>query len=430
MPEDDLNIIRERELKELKSKPVVEKMAVFLKYYRQFVAAYVARVQTLSDCCSDSLKMQFHALTKYLTEYEALLVELQAIVIEHERNECKNNHRKTKKFFNKSKAFIRYECAKRLQANIFEYRRLINSQDKYAGMYDLIDMNTHLVNMLPDIGVSIRRYINRCEKARNEEEDDDDEYANWHSDCSNDSGGVNELSATAVTPSTSVQTGDSVEGEGLLQIPTLNEYIAHMNSSNDPLNEPTASVAGSTASGNSRRSAVRSYESFSKGIDALNRYLLNRIENEPTVDELVQERIVKWINKRQAKYILIFSEVDKLLNQHNAGADCYPEFHSYLCFNLGKLVTVCDSYHQKLKELLYSTTIRRKKKRKKVKLLPEAMADVFNEIGELKRSLENAKYLIKKCNDETKARAAATAAAAAATAAATAAVAANSTNSM
>lgn len=96
-----------------------------------------------------------------MSEYEGLLVELHAIVLEHERNECKNNHRKTKKLFNKSKTFIRYECAKRLQANIFEYRRLVNSQDKYAGMYDLIDMNTHLTNMLPDIGVSIRRYVDK-----------------------------------------------------------------------------------------------------------------------------------------------------------------------------------------------------------------------------------------------------------------------------
>lgn len=110
-----------------------------------------------------------------------------------------------------------------------------------------------------------------------------------------------------------------------------------------------------------------------------------------------KERIIKWINKRQAKYILIFCEVDKLLNQHRAG-ECYSKFHSYLLFNLGKLVTVCDSYHQKLKELLYSTTIRRKKKRKKVKLLPEAMSDVFDEIIDLKRALEYAKIAIKKCN--------------------------------
>ncbi len=61
-------------------------------------------------------------------------------------------------------------------------------------------------------------------------------------------------------------------------------------------------------------------------------------------------------------------------------------------------MTVCDSYHQKLKELLYSTTIRRKKKRKKVKLLPEAMSDVFDEIMELKRALELAKIAIKKCS--------------------------------
>lgn len=68
-----------------------------------------------------------------------------------------------------------------------------------------------------------------------------------------------------------------------------------------------------------------------------------------------------------------------------------------MLFNLGKLVTVCDSYHQKLKELLYSTTIRRKKKRKKVKILPEAMSDVFDEIIDLKRALEHAKVVIKRC---------------------------------
>lgn len=155
--DDDLNIIREKELKELKSKSVVEKMNVFLKYYRQFSNAYIQRVQILE--CSDSLKIQFHSLIKCLNEYESLLIDLNAIVTEHERNECKNNHTKTKKFFNKSKAFIRYECSKRLHSNIFEYRRLINSQDRYAGMYDLIDMNNHLVNLLPDIGVSIRRYF-------------------------------------------------------------------------------------------------------------------------------------------------------------------------------------------------------------------------------------------------------------------------------
>ena len=121
------------------------------------------------------------------------------------------------------------------------------------------------------------------------------------------------------------------------------------------------------------------------------------MDDEESLDELVKERILKWINKRQAKYILIFSEVDKLLNQHKAG-ECYSKFHSYLLFNIGKLITVCDSYHQKLKELLYSTTIRRKKKRKKVKLLPEAMADVFDEIIELKRTLEHTKISIKRCN--------------------------------
>ena len=146
------------------------------------------------------------------------------------------------------------------------------------------------------------------------------------------------------------------------------------------------------------KDAPRSYESFSKGIDSLNRYLLKRVEDEESLDELVKERIAKWINKRQSKYILIFSEVDRLLNEHKDGP-CYPKFHSFLLFNLGKLVTVCDSYHQKLKELLYSTTIRRKKKRKKVKIVPESMSDVFTEINELKRALEHTKFIIKKCND-------------------------------
>lgn len=130
--EDDLNLIRERELKDLKCKSVVEKMSVFQKYYQQFKENYIHRVYTIE--CSDSLKIQFHSLIKYLNEYEGLLSELSMMITEHERESCKNNHRKTKKFFNKTKAFIRYECNKRLQSNIFEYRRLINSQDRYAGM--------------------------------------------------------------------------------------------------------------------------------------------------------------------------------------------------------------------------------------------------------------------------------------------------------
>ncbi len=130
--EDDLNLIRERELKDLKSKSVVEKMSVFQKYYQQFKENYIHRVYTIE--CSDSLKIQFHSLIKYLNEYEGLLNELSMMITEHERESCKNNHRKTKKFFNKTKSFIRYECNKRLQSNIFEYRRLINSQDRYAGM--------------------------------------------------------------------------------------------------------------------------------------------------------------------------------------------------------------------------------------------------------------------------------------------------------
>lgn len=163
--DDDLNVMRERELSELKCKSVVEKTNVFVKYYRQFARAYTDRVHTLESSssaaarCSDALKLQFHSLVKQLADYDALLAQLHAIVVEHERDRaCANNHRKTKKLFNKSKTFIRYECSKRLEASIFEYRRLINSQDPYAGMYDLIDMNKHLISMLPDIGVSIRRY--------------------------------------------------------------------------------------------------------------------------------------------------------------------------------------------------------------------------------------------------------------------------------
>jgi hypothetical protein len=50
--------------------------------------------------------------------------------------------------------------------------------------------------------------------------------------------------------------------------------------------------------------------------------------------------------------------------------------------------------------MLYSTTIKRKKKRKKVKLLPESMADVFDEVMDLKRALESTKITIKRCNNE------------------------------
>lgn len=399
--EEDLNIMRERELKELKCKSIVEKMSVFLKYYQQFKESYIQRVQTIE--CSDSLKVQFHSLIKYLNEYESLLAELNSMIMEHERTQCKNNHRKTKKYFNKTKAFIRYECNKRLQSNIFEYRRLINSQDRYAGMYDLLDMNSHLISLLPDIGISIRRYINRCEKAR-EQEKDEEEYTAWFSENSNDS-----------FQETNDAKDSSLNDVNNMSIPSFKEFIAQNESKDDDENENRINLVSEKENSNGENINdnnnsetfterkdnnyfYRNYESFSKGIDNLNRYLLKRVEEEESLDELVKERIIKWINKRQSKYILIFSEVDKLLNQHKAG-ECYPKFHSYLLFNLGKLVTVCDSYHQKLKELLYSTTIKRKKKRKKVKLLPEAMSDVFNEIIDLKKSLEQNKYLIKRCNE-------------------------------
>jgi len=386
--EEDLNLMRERELKDLKCKSVVEKMSVFMKYYQQFKEAYIHRVYTIE--CSDSLKFQFHSLIKYLNEYEALLGELDMMITEHERDHCKNNHRKTRKFFNKTKAFIRYECDKSLRSNIFEYRRLINSQDRYAGMYDLLDMNTYLISLLPDVGVSIRRYIRRCEKAKEQAQIDADEeeetfHAQWDEN-SNDSG-----------------TNDARNDPYDITIPTFKEFVA-THGDDDETDYLAESVRKRKRSEDDEELIPtkmnkdgKSYESFSMGVDSLNRYLLKRVEDEETLDELVKERIIKWINKRQAKYILIFCEVDKLLNQHKAG-ECYQKFHSYLLFNLGKLVTVCDSYHQKLKELLYSTTIRRKKKRKKVKILPEAMSDVFDEIIDLKRALEHAKVVIKRCS--------------------------------
>jgi hypothetical protein len=356
--DDDITIMRERELNQLKCKSIREKMGIFVKYYIQFKETYINRIKIIE--CSDSLKYQFNSLIKYLIEYEGLLIELNTMIQEHERDYCRNNHRKIKKFFNKTKAFIRYDCQKRLQTNIFELRRQINSQDRYAGMYDLLDMNNYLIGLLPDIGVSIRRFINKCEKSR--EEDYDDEYAwNLSDEDSDIEGGV--------------------EGNGDLGEDT-NE--------NQKENNTDLQISYSNEK-------PRSYESFSKGVDSLNRYLLKRVEEEESLDELVKERIIKWINKRQSKYILIFADVDKLLNQHKDG-ECNQKFHSYLQFNLGKLVTVCESYHQKLKELLYSTTIRRKKKRKKVKLLPEAMGDVFSEVNELKRALEHTKHIIKKCN--------------------------------
>ena len=195
-------------------------MSVFLKYYQQFKEAYIHRVYTIE--CSDSLKIQFHSLIKYLNEYEELLAELDMMITEHERDHCKNNHRKTKKFFNKTKAFIRYECNKRLQSNIFEYRRLINSQDRYAGMYDLLDMNSYLISLLPDIGVSIRRYINRCEKAKEQaqlEADEEEEtfQAQWEEN-SNDSN-VNES-----------QNHDPSD----ITIPTFKEFVATHGDEEDP----------------------------------------------------------------------------------------------------------------------------------------------------------------------------------------------------
>jgi hypothetical protein len=369
--DDDLNIMRERELKDLKCKSVVEKMNVFYKYYQQFKELYQQRIQSIE--CSDSLKIQFHALVKYLLEYEQILLELNMIIKEHEHdNMCKNNHRKTKKLFNKTKAFIRYECYKRLQSNIFEYRRQINSQDRFAGMYDIVDTNNYLIGLLPDIGVSIRRYINKCEKAKQLEEEEEELENNMIDDAF---------------------TGLLNEDSDLSNSSLINNNNEDEESKNDDDNRDDNLSYTLT-----HRDAPRSYESFSKGIDSLNRYLLKRVEDEESLDELVKERIAKWINKRQSKYILIFSEVDRLLNEHKDG-ECYSKFHSFLLFNLGKLVTVCDSYHQKLKELLYSTTIRRKKKRKKVKIVPESMSDVFTEINELKRALEHTKFIIKKCNE-------------------------------
>ncbi len=266
--DDDLNLIRERELKDLKSKSVVEKMSVFLKYYQQFKEAYIHRVFTIE--CSDSLKLQFHSLIKYLNEYEALLAELNMMITEHEHDHCKNNHRKTKKFFNKTKAFIRYECNKRLQSNIFEYRRLINSQDRYAGMYDMLDMNSYLISLLPDIGVSIRRYINRCEKAKEqaqlEADEEEDTFQNQWEENSNDSN-VYEIN------------NDPSD----LTIPTFKEFVA---THRDDEDEPKRLEDDSLIYKYSKE--TRAYESFSMGVDSLNRYLLKRVEDEETLDELVK----------------------------------------------------------------------------------------------------------------------------------------------
>ena len=259
--EVDINIMRERELKELKCKSVVEKISVFFKYYRQFKESYIQRVQTIE--CSDSLKFQFHSLIKYLNEYESLLAELDMMITEHERSHCKNNHRKTKKFFNKTKAFIRYECNKRLQSNIFEYRRLINSQDRYAGMYDLLDMNSYLISLLPDIGVSIRRYINRCEKARQQEQAEEDaDYAGWQSENSNDSCNDNQNSAHDVNS---------------LTIPSFKEFVAQSGGDADGGDDALSGekensidtsgdgVSANLENGKSSSSSIKSYESFSTG---------------------------------------------------------------------------------------------------------------------------------------------------------------------
>lgn len=257
--------------------------------------------------------------------------------------------------------------------------------------YDLLDMNSYLISLLPDIGVSIRRYINRCEKAKEQaqldaEEEEDTFQAQWDEANSNDS---------ATNENNNHDPSD-------FTIPTFKEFVATHENDDEETRKYEESEDQSIQAMKPLKEG-RSYESFSIGVDSLNRYLLKRVEDEETLDELVKERIIKWINKRQAKYILIFCEVDKLLNQHKSG-ECYSKFHSYLLFNLGKLITVCDSYHQKLKELLYSTTIRRKKKRKKVKLLPEAMSDVFEEINDLKRALEYAKNAIKRCGGKSQAQ--------------------------
>ena len=361
------------------------------------------RVQTIE--CSDALKMQFLSLVKYLDEYESVLAELNGMINEHERVQCKNNHTKTKRFFNKTKAFIRYDCHKRMQNSIFEYRRLINTPDKYAGMFDLVDMNNHLISLLPDIGVSIRRYINKCEKAREEEDAQaEEEEEEWHESAGDDDDDEEEDEEDEEEDEDEANKKDCA-GDSL-KIPSFTEFVAN-NIEYEKENKKRKSSGGGGDNDNVgdeeevkvERKPTKGYESFTKGIDALNRYLLKRVDEEDTLDELVKERIMKWINKRQAKYILIFSDVDKLLAQHKAG-ECYAQFHSYIQFNLGKLVTVCESYHQKLTELLYSTTIKRKKKRKKVKILPESMADVFSEIVDLKRALESTKLTIKKCNNE------------------------------
>lgn len=72
-------------------------------------------------------------------------------------------------------------------------------------------------------------------------------------------------------PATTERAEETNSGGGgdFLQIPSFSEYVARMNSSNDPLNEAYPATASTSTT--SKRVPVRSYESFSKGIDALNR---------------------------------------------------------------------------------------------------------------------------------------------------------------
>jgi len=48
---------------------------------------------------------------------------------------------------------------------------------------------------------------------------------------------------------------------------------------------------------------TRSYESFSMGVDSLNRYLLKRVEDEETLDELVKVIIFNQRNLIVVKYL-------------------------------------------------------------------------------------------------------------------------------
>jgi hypothetical protein len=128
-------------------------------------------------------------------------------------------------------------------------------------MYDLLDMNNYLISILPDIGVSIRRYINKCEKQKNTDEQEDEfdldlesanyEEASFLSENSNDE------------DEQQTQQGQSNEKENTDE--TLDTQQKQYNHKEPP----------------------RSFESFSKGLFPINFYFCVEywFTNESIVDK-------------------------------------------------------------------------------------------------------------------------------------------------